>query len=168
MTCKYARTFSIYSADYKGAIEERFLAKINKQDSCWLFIGANDGNGYGKMGINGHCFRAHVVAYLLYVGDIPAEIDVAHSCNVKNCANPQHLYLATRSENVQHAIRDGLQKCRLTDGQIREIRDWSSKGYSQQAIADFYLIDQQIVSRICRGKAFKWVTSLLIAEGGGG
>lgn len=160
MTCKVLRTLSIFSKEFKLLLEDRLISKAVKTDSCWLFRGISD--EYGKLripGISGDQYpKTHVVSYLLFKGDIPAEIDVAHSCNVKGCVNPSHLYLATRSVNTQHAIRDGLQYSRLSDGQVKEIRrrymEDLENGY---ALAKEFGIDQQIVSRIGWRKAFQWV-----------
>jgi HNH endonuclease len=167
MTCPHARTLSVYSTEYLRCLEYRLLAKVRKETDCWIFTGCGDGNGYGKIGVYPTQLRAHVVSYLLYVGDVDAHIDIAHSCNVKRCIKPEHLYLATRSENVQHAIRDGLQKCRLADEQVREIRARYRFGNGVSLAREFG-VDQQIVSRIVLGSAFRWVSNPLTPEIRGG
>lgn len=145
------------------SLKRRLAAKVTTTpDGCHLFTGADDGNGYGKLCVqeNGRQVypRAHVLSWLLTHGSIPGRLDVCHSCNVKRCVNPDHLYVATRSINVQHAIRDGLQPCRLTDIEVAQIRElWDSGEFSQHQLARLYGIDQPIVYRIVHRKAFRWV-----------
>jgi hypothetical protein len=156
------KTFSVLTDEYVRALRVRFWVKVDKSDNCWIFTGAGDGHGYGKLGIQllgkQRYPKAHVVSYLLEVGDIPADLDVGHRCNVKRCVNPEHLYVCTRSENTQHAIRDGLQWSRLTDEQIRNMRQaYRDTPILQSELAMQFGVDQQIVSRIVNYKSFRWV-----------
>ena len=161
-----SRNLDHLSDEYISSLRKRLSEKIVVTDGgCHLFTGTLDGNGYGKIASKNAQgkyaqLRSHVAAYLLNRGSIPAATDVCHSCNVKNCVNPEHLYLGSRSENVQHACRDGLQKTRLTDEQVLEIyRLWheAENRPTQREIAKKYALDQSIVSRIVRKLAFKWV-----------
>lgn len=82
---------------------ERFEAKIEKTDSCWLWKGWTKPNGYG--GFNKHDY-AHRVAWRLYKrGPLPPEVD--HICGVRSCVNPNHLRGATRHQNGAsiHVVR---------------------------------------------------------------
>jgi HNH endonuclease len=155
--------------DYRRNLVLRFADKVefgSSQDSCLLWTGYSSG-GYGKIMLVNHAWtgssspaQAHVISYLLSVGTIPKGYDVAHSCNNKLCVNPRHLYLATRSENTQHAVRDGLQYSRLSDIEVSEIRRlWSTGQYTQAHIAELFCTDQQAVSLLVNGKTYKWVTA---------
>lgn len=163
-----ARTLSIYKPEYLQAVKDRLLSKkVVDSHGCWIFTGSRNHQGYGRLGVaEMGPVRVHCVSYMLFCGDIPASTDVCHKCNVKPCFNPDHLYLASRSENVQHAVRDRLTKhhkmrgARITDEQAREIhREAKAATRSQAAIAKDYGVDQQIVSRILNGKAFRWALS---------
>jgi hypothetical protein len=159
-----ARTLSMYNAEYLGAVRDRLYAKgVEQPNGCKTFTGYLDGQGYGRLSVNGVVLRAHVVAYMLDLGDIPEDTDVGHTCNAQACFSLDHLYLASRSENVQHAVRDGLsrhwgRKPRVTDSQVKEICEkWAAGSMTQQALADLFCIDQQMVHRIVKNKAFRWV-----------
>jgi hypothetical protein len=139
---------------------DRVMSRVEKVDGHWLYVGSSDGKGYGKVAFAMRkTIKTHVLAYLYHHGDIPANTDVCHKCNVKNCINPEHLYLGTRSENVQHAHRDGLvSQCRLTNEQAMEVFKQANEGQKyQRDIAKDFGIDQQMVSMIKRKRAFKWI-----------
>ena len=160
-----ARSLSIYRPEYLSSVRDRLLSyRVVDENDCWIFTGAKTSQSYGKLAVGMGQIRTNVLAYMLYRGDIVANVDVCHSCNVKACFNPDHLYLASRSENVQHACRDRLTRhhgqhgARITDDQVREIRSkWKAGESSQCALAYEFSVDQQIVSRIVNGKAFRWV-----------
>jgi len=64
----------------KKTLLERFLAKVNKTDTCWLWTGALHPDGYGQFKYEGKCRRAHVVAYILFKGPVPEGLELDHTC----------------------------------------------------------------------------------------
>lgn len=83
--------------------EQRFLARTDKTDDCWLWQGALDPKGYGRILdrlISWNQIPVHRWAYLHYVGPIAEGLTVDHRCRVTNCVRPDHLRLLTASENV--------------------------------------------------------------------
>lgn len=83
-------------------VEWRLDQKTNKTDSCWLWEGATTGLGYGHLNTKGKMIGTHVLSYERYKGKIPEGMLVDHMCHVKNCVNPEHLRLASRSQNSQN------------------------------------------------------------------
>lgn len=68
-------------------------------------------NGYVQVGwrIKGMRFQAyaHRLAWEEAYGSIPAGMSVLHTCDVRNCVNPEHLFLGTYKDNAQDMVKKG-------------------------------------------------------------
>ena len=92
----------------KCTVREKFWSKVNKTDSCWVWIGAIGKSGYGNFVVKEMTFSAHVFSWLLAYNEVPTKM-VLHKlgCNNKKCVNPNHLYLGSRSQNAIDYWRSG-------------------------------------------------------------
>lgn len=85
-------------------LRERFESKVERLASgCWQWTGAILDTGYGVLtegGKNGKVFRAHRVAYELFIGPIPEGLVLDHLCHNRWCVNPEHLEAVTNHVNV--------------------------------------------------------------------
>ena len=86
---------------------ERFLAKVRKTETCWLWKAT--GSRYGYFRVNGTALRTNRVSYTLFKGEIPAGMHVLHTCDVTLCVNPDHLFLGTHQDNM--VDRDAKGRC---------------------------------------------------------
>lgn len=96
-------------------LSDRLWNKVNKTDTCWLWTGHTQRNGYGQIS-RGYRLGAawvHRVSYELANGPIPKGLLVCHACDVPLCVNPAHLFLGTYADNA----RDAMQKKRLAWGE---------------------------------------------------
>lgn len=94
---------------------QRFFNKVKKTESCWLWEGAITGSRYGEFFYNGKVRLAHRVSWMLHHGVIPQGLCVCHTCDVRLCINPTHLFLGTYKDNLQDASRKGhMQAAALT------------------------------------------------------
>ena len=88
--------------------KEHFETRMDKVgDGCWLWVGAVDSNGYGAVKVNGKRRSTHRVAFELYKGPLPEGTVACHTCNVKPCVNPDHLYAGSRSDNMRDFLALG-------------------------------------------------------------
>lgn len=105
-------------------VEPRFWAKVNKTESCWLWMSGTAGEGYGVFHLeHGRQVYAHRFAYELLVGPIPEGLEIDHLCRVRLCVRPDHLEAVTPQENQRRANakthcprghdREGRPHCRI-------------------------------------------------------
>ena len=83
-------------------IEYRFWGKLEKgEDGCWRWKGVKSDNGKGQIhsgGKYGKMLYAHIVSWTLANGPVPEGKVVSHTCDTKECVNPNHLYLAAYTD----------------------------------------------------------------------
>lgn len=87
------------------------LQKIDRSGglfACWPWNGYRNLDGYGIVSRRrgGRCL-AHRYAFEQYVGPIPENSVVLHSCDNPRCCNPAHLSIGTQAENVADMIKKG-------------------------------------------------------------
>jgi hypothetical protein len=79
--------------------EEYLASKIVKTNSCWLWLGADTGQGYGQWAYKKDWGSAHRKVYEYFVSPIPEGQIVRHMCDNPRCVNPEHLILGSKKDN---------------------------------------------------------------------
>lgn len=161
------KTKNAYRQRFK-TIRERFEDYVKRTDTCWVWLGHNCPDGYGRFWINRKGIQAHRAAWIIYRSEIPVGFIVCHNCDMRNCVNPDHLFLGTHKENTQDMMRKnrhlpcleahkGERSCfaKLTAQQALEV--YNAKG-TQSEIGEVYGITQTAVGLIKRGVNWGWLT----------
>lgn len=86
--------------------EELFWARVAKSDTCWLWTGRLNKDGYGLYTVacaNGtrSGALAHRLSYRLMVGPIADGLTLDHLCRVRRCVNPAHLEPVSLRVNIR-------------------------------------------------------------------
>jgi hypothetical protein len=104
---RWYRTGDPLKAAYEridGPPLERWWAKVEKTDTCWLWRGNLDRHGYGQFGAltdgERRNHRAHRWGYQQLVRPLDANETLDHLCRVHACVNPDHLEPVSHAENV--------------------------------------------------------------------
>lgn len=127
---EHARLFgTLFTRAQRDTLPERLQKKIIKTESgCWLFTG-HLRTGYGHMTNKHKAVYVHKYMYEKYKGPIPKGYYVCHTCDIKHCCNPDHLFIGTPQDNSDDCSKKGRQcrgSCRpqsiLNETQVLEIR----------------------------------------------
>lgn len=93
---------------------DRFWAKVDKTDNCWLWTATVNANGYGQAWFESRLQLAHRVAYQLVVGPIPDGLSLDHLCRTPGCVNPAHLEPVTHRENCLRGVSPAARQAQQT------------------------------------------------------
>jgi hypothetical protein len=150
---------------YSGhlSIEERLelLSERITESGCQIWKYSLNKQGYGKIQINSKTHRAHRLAYETYIGEIPEGFSVCHTCDVRSCINPDHLFIGTTKDNAMDMVNKDRQakgkkvaSSKLSEEDIIKIR---SDERSQRKIAVDYNVSQLTISNVKTNKWWKHV-----------
>ncbi len=139
---------------------DRFWPRVDKSGSCWLWTGALNGRGYGQFWVPGRSpMKTHQFAWVDRFGPIPQGKNVLHRCDVRNCVNPDHLFLGTLADNARDCSNKGRARgpAILTADNIREIRGMQIDGFTQKQIGAKFGVGQSNIQAILSGRTWKHV-----------
>lgn len=144
---------------------DRFWPKVQKTESCWLWTGAKDLDGYGFLKRkDGKQLRAHRFIFE-YVNNLTllSHGHIMHICDNPSCVNPRHLALGNPALNAQDMIKKGRKKvfpgssngmAKLTEALATEI--YHAPGVHAD-IGKRYNITQTVVSNIKAKRKWKHI-----------
>lgn len=148
------------------SIQERFEYYTKKTDSCWVWTGPKNADGYGQLWIGNGYKRAHRISYELFIG--PITNNILHKCDNPPCVNPEHLRDGTQNENVQDMIlknraiyipspgsKNGMSV--LNEGNVIDIRNLLKQGLKDKEIAQYYDVSWRAIQKIRLGVRWQWL-----------
>ena len=144
------------------------LTIFEPNTGCWLWTGKLNKYGYGQITMrenNAQRSRAtHRVSYQFYKGEIPTGMQVCHSCDVRSCYNPDHLFLGTAKENSQDKVKKNRQsrgessnRSKLSVMDIVNIRSMKDQGMNNCHISKLFGVHHTTIRGICNGEIWRHV-----------
>ena len=143
-------------------------------DECILWPFAKRDNGYGAIEYNDVTRSAHVIAWYIASkipvpeqaepGNIKDGVQICHTCDIRPCINPRHLFKGTPQINMDDMARKGrgshgethlLSKLKTVD--VIQIRKRVAGGEKQSNIAKVFNVSRSAVCEIVSGKSWKSV-----------
>jgi hypothetical protein len=147
--------------------DEYFSPRTEHGGDCILWTGGLDGAGYGIINVwfARHHTRAHRVSYMLAYGDFDPKFKVLHRCDVRNCVNPEHLWIGTQIDNIADMVAKGRQRsggargednhyAKLTEDEVLRMRTMRGLRLSYQKIARHFGVSTMTAYRACVGQAW--------------
>ena len=139
----------------------RLLALTDMTSTCWLWQGTVDKDGYGliryQQGRAWPYIRTHRLAYKLFTGGIADELLICHTCDVRNCVNPEHLYQGTPKNNsADMAVRGRKSDTRGSKNGVSKLHESLIPAIRADtgtclSIGRAYGVSSTIISKIKRG-----------------
>lgn len=110
-------------------------------DSCVLWRGEINDNGYGVMVVKGQQVLAHRLSYELCADAIPYAFHIHHICRNRRCVNPAHLVAISAA---QHMALHGRTRSERTD------KGFCKRGHERTEENTYVAPDGNRSCRICR------------------
>jgi HNH endonuclease len=136
-----------------------FWANVDKTapGGCWLWRGCLDSWERGVMTWNYKRVFAHRLSWELAYGPPLKGLFICHTCDIRACVNPLHLFLGTASDNNwDRARKFRTGKIKLTPSWVREIRKLFG-AIPQKDIAKRYGVSDGVISGIKVGRTYTHV-----------
>jgi hypothetical protein len=154
--------------DYDEWLEKRFMPKVEPEPNtgCWLWTGSATAAGYGSVWRDGKAQYAHRLAHEMFIGPVPAEALVCHTCDTPACVNPAHLWLGTDADNAADREAKGrgrnlrgehLPFTKLTADDVLTIRARVAAGEGQRALGREYGMSYGAVSCIVHRRTWRHI-----------
>jgi hypothetical protein len=147
---------------------ERFINKVDQTDGCWNWLGSTDANGYGQFRrlVNGKwtMYKTHRFSYEHFKGEIPPQLLILHSCDNRQCVNPEHLRYGTHQDNVddmmsrnRKVVGKNPNHNNLTHERVAAIRKAKAENpkLSGRALACQYNTSPSQISRLLLNQTWK-------------
>lgn len=162
--------------EFSHDIEKRLFEKrhVNPVTGCWEWTGCLDSWGYAQMAYDGKLILVHRLAAHHYKGfELKSKFCICHVCDNPKCFNPDHLFVGDVARNNLDKRAKGREKplqgvqngrAKLTEDDVRCICSRISAGESNSRIAEGYAVTPQLIQRIRIGKAWRHLTTSLLAS----
>ena len=158
------------SASMRGRINKPLADRISEKityeptSGCWLWTGGLSSYGYAAMQINKMQRLVHKIMFERCNGEVPDGGILCHTCNVRSCVNPNHLYVGTPASNYHDAVAanrhphgDTHGHAKLSEVDVRDMRRLYADGMSLTAIALTFGVTRPTATKACKGASWQHV-----------
>lgn len=117
------------------AYAERFWAKVDRTENCWIWTGRIDRQGFGVLNFQGKAWKAHRLALALSYPSFNPAHRVLATCGNRNCVRPDHMEIKPHSDPrcaCGRPIRPQSKTCRPCFNAAKREGSgsrWMSNGY---------------------------------------
>ena len=122
------------------AEDRHILSRLDTTGECWLWTGALDNHGRGRVWRNGKLHIHHRAVWLILRGELPGGVSLCHHCDNPQCANPAHLYVGDQATNVADMVSRGRhwtqrdpERARQVGRNIGKMNNWSKGAKNPKA-----------------------------------
>ena len=130
--------------------------KAATPERCLIWPYSKSRDGYGIIWLNGKNRTVHRVSFAVFNDRIDPTLDVCHSCDVKPCFNPFHLWEGTTSDNVRDSWEKGRRSLagerhplhKLTADQVRIIRQTYVPRKNSAQLAERFGVSQGSICKV--------------------
>lgn len=109
---------------------------------CFLWTGTETTKGYGSVSYRNKTWTLHRLSYIVHLGPITPGKLVCHTCDVRRCWNPDHLWLGTNKENMVDCSRKGRAD--------EQSKTHCIRGHEYNAVNTRYVQMTETVKRQCK------------------
>jgi hypothetical protein len=141
---------------------------VDEATGCWMWDKPMP-NGYGQVKYNGRNVGVHRAYYAHYVGPVPHNKVVMHTCDRPACCNPAHLKLGTQKENMadrqakgrgagwvnEAGVGSQRANAKLDEDKVREIRRRRAEGEKAKDLAKEFGVSNTVIHFVVTRKS--WV-----------
>lgn len=139
-----------------------FINTMGNKDNCWLWEKTVNKNGYAIL-YHSKSIKLHRYSYEYFNGKIENGLYVCHKCDIRNCINPNHLFLGTHKDNMDDMIKKDRHNVakgeshycsKLKCNDIYEIKIMLQKGIRIVVIAKKYHVSPGAISKIKHNRSW--------------
>ena len=123
-----------------------FAAPKKEQNGCRLWLGRVNSDGYANFEIKSKYYSAARTALERKLGrKLKPKKEACHTCHVRSCVEPSHLYEGTRLSNMRDRVTAGRyatqpkgsqqSNAKLTEADVKKIR--RDTRYNYEIAADY-------------------------------
>lgn len=133
---------------------------------CIIWKGAVNNKGYGVVNYKGKYWLVHRLIYTLHNPEIDINrMLVLHKCDIRNCINPNHLFIGTAKDNtndmidkdrMKHANGENAGKSKLTWKKVEKIRNKHGKKHvTTKKLSEKYGVSCMSIRNIVNKKTWR-------------